>query len=176
MFKLREIQKSDLEIINKWRNDNSLIDNLGSPFRYINIDVDYEWYEHYLKNRNNNVRCAIVSINDEKKILGVVSITNIDFVNRCAEFHIMIGDKENRGKGLGYFATLEMLNHAFCNLNLNRVELGVLETNLIAQKLYEKVGFKKEGIKRNAIYKNGGFLNLIMMAILKDEFMNFYKR
>ena len=40
MFKLRELEESDLEIINKWRNKHSLIDNLGAPFRYINLDVE----------------------------------------------------------------------------------------------------------------------------------------
>lgn len=31
MFKLRELNESDLETINKWRNDPELIINLGAP-------------------------------------------------------------------------------------------------------------------------------------------------
>lgn len=83
----------------------------------------------------------------------------------------MIGDKENRGKGLGSFAVKEMLNHAFNNLNLQRVELSVLEYNKVAIHLYEKSGFKYEGRKRRARYKNGRFEDLLMYAILKDEFI-----
>lgn len=67
----------------------------------------------------------------------------------------MIGDMENRGKDIGYFATTEILKHAFNNVNLNRIKLGVLESNTRALKLYEKIGFKREGVKRQSIYKNG---------------------
>lgn len=123
-----------------------------------------------MQNRSNTVRCAIIEALNEDDILGLVSLTNIDFVNRSAEFHIMIGDKDSRGKGIGYFATTEILRHAFNNMNLNRIELGVLESNSRAIKLYEKVGFKREGIKRQSTYKNGKFVNMIMMGILKDEF------
>ena len=55
-------------------------------------------------------------------------------------------------------------------MNLNRIELGVLGSNISGLKLYEKVGFKREGVKRQSIYKNGKFVDVIMMAILKEEF------
>jgi len=169
MYKLRELSREDIPIINIWRNDTELIKYLVAPFRYINSEVDNKWFDNYMQNRNTNVRCAITKIDDDK-ILGLVSLTNIDFINRCAEFHIMIGDKQNRGKGIGYFATTEILNHAFYNMNLNRVELEVLENNIPAIKLYEKIGFKQEGIKRKAIYKNGEFIDVIIMAILKEDY------
>lgn len=169
MYKLRELEKEDIIEINKWRNDEELIKCLGAPFRYINLDVDYKWYENYMQNRNNTIRCTITDISD-KNILGLVSLTNINTINQSAKFHIMIGDTENTNKGIGYFVTSKMLDHAFNNINLNRVELGVLESNTRALKLYEKIGFKKEGIKRQSIYKNGQFVDIIMMAILKKEF------
>jgi UDP-4-amino-4,6-dideoxy-N-acetyl-beta-L-altrosamine N-acetyltransferase len=170
MYKLRELRKEDILKINKWRNDSELINHLGAPFRYINLDVDYRWYDNYMQNQNTTIRCAIVEATDEDNILGLVSLTNINFINRSAEFHIMIEDTDNRGKGIGYFATTEILNHAFNNINLNRIELGVLESNARALKLYEKVGFKHEGVKRQSIYKNGKFVDMIVMAILKEEF------
>lgn len=171
MYKLRELKKEDLQRINKWRNDKELINCLGAPFRYINLDVDYKWYDDYMQNRNSTLRCTIVEYSDEDNILGLVSLTNIDLINRSAHFHIMIGDKDNRGKGIGYFAATEMLKHAFNNINLNRIELEVLESNSQALKLYEKVGFKCEGVKRQSTYKNGEFVNMIMMGVLKSEFL-----
>lgn len=172
MYKLREIKKEDLQKINRWRSDNKLINCLGAPFRYINLDVDCIWYDSYLQNRNTNIRCAIVEIEKEENILGLVSLTNIDYINRSAELHIMVGDKENRGKGIGNFAITEILKHAFNNVNLNRIELQVLESNSYALKLYEKIGFKNEGVKRQSVYKNGEFMNMINMGILKSEFFN----
>lgn len=169
MYKLREIQREDIPIINTWRNDKELIGHLGSPFRYINKEVDYKWYDNYMSNRQTNIRCSIINENNE--IIGLVSLTNINRINQSAIFHIMIGDSNSRGKGAGYYATNEMLRHAFLDMNLNRVELTVLTSNKKAIKLYEKVGFKYEGTKREAIYKEGKFVDMDVMAVLKNEFL-----
>ena len=171
MYKLRELQKQDIPIINEWRNNIELIDFLGAPYRYINLDIDYKWFDNYLINRSNTVRCAIVDVSKRDEVFGLVSLTNINYVNQSAVFHIMIGDINNRGKGIGYYAITEILNHAFNNMNLNRIELSVLESNMKALKLYENVGFKIEGVKRKSIFKNGEFKDMIIMGILRDEFL-----
>lgn len=170
MYRLREIDREDMMIINSWRSSKELIDHLGAPFRYINKEVDFKWFENYMQNRGTNIRCSI--LNEEEQVLGLVSLTNIDRMNQTAVFHIMIGDSTHRDKGIGSYATNEILRHAFYDMNLNRVELTVLESNNRAIALYEKLGFKKEGIKRDAVYKNGEFVNMIFMAILKSEYKN----
>lgn len=172
MYKARELASRDIPIINKWRNESELIDHLGAPFRYINEEVDIAWYENYMKNRATTVRLALVTEEDDR-ILGLASLTNIDFINRSAEAHFMIGEIQNRGKGLGTFGIEKILEHAFKNLNLNRVELSLLSTNTVI-KLYEKKGFIVEGIKKEAIYKNGKYVDSIEMAILKERYEELY--
>ena len=167
MVRLREIEKSDLKIINSWRNKPELIENLGAPFRYINYQVDENWYFSYMNNRSTTVRCAIVD--DSNIIIGMISLLSINHLNQTAELHIMIGDSKNQGKGIGKFAVKEILNHGFNNLNLNRIQLGVLSYNYRAIKLYEKCGFKLEGKKRQAVYKNGKFVDMFLYSILKRE-------
>ena len=169
MYKLRELEREDLRRINRWRNDADLISCLGAPYRYVNEDVDSAWYENYLHARGNSVRCAIVDSEKEDEVLGLISLLSINHINRSAELHIMIGDSECRGKGIGTFAVNAMIRHAFDNLNLRRIELGVLDINQIAIRLYEKNGFIKEGIKRNSNYKNGKYVSMIMMGLLKEE-------
>lgn len=169
MYKLRELQRADIPQINKWRNDAQLIACLGAPYRFINEDVDGAWYDDYMKSRGNCVRCAIVDSRQDGEILGLITLANINNINRSGEIHIMIGDAQNRGKGMGTFAVNAMINHAFNNLNLRRLELGVLESNSAAYKLYEKCGFVKEGVKRKANYKNGSYTDMIIMGLLKEE-------
>lgn len=169
MYQLREIDKKDLQIINQWRNDFELVSMLGAPFRYININVDINWFEHYMLNRSETVRCAIVK-NCDDKILGLVSLTSVDYMNQSAELHIMIGDKENQGQGIGTFAVSKMLFHAFNNMNLQRIELTVLDSNKIAQHLYKKIGFVLEGTKRKAKFKNGEFVNILLYSVLKEDY------
>ncbi len=168
MYRLRELERKDISAINKWRSNRKLIDYLGAPFRFINNEIDDKWFDNYLANRHSNIRCTIVD--DDNNILGLVSLTEIDRLNQSATFHIMIGDSNSRGKGIGSFATYDMLKHAFYDMNLNRIELTVLDSNYRAIKMYEKIGFKQEGIKKQAIYKNGTFVDMIIMAILKKDF------
>lgn len=167
MYRLRELEQKDLIIINQWRNNKNLIDFLGSTYRYINLNVDEQWFANYMNNRNNTIRCSIV--NKDDIVLGLVSLTSINTINQSAIFHIMIGDVNNQNKGIGTFAVNEMIHHAFYNLNLKRIELSVLSDNLRAQHVYEKVGFKYEGTKRKAVYKNGLFVDMKMYAILREE-------
>ena len=165
---LREIKRKDIEIINVLRNNKDLIDFLGAPYRYINEDVDYAWYDNYISQRKTTVRCAIIEEGNDE-ILGLVSLTDIDYLNQSAEFHIMIGDKANQGVGIGNFAVNMMVQHAFFNMNLQRVELSVLADNKRAIHLYEKCGFLYEGCKKKARYKNGKFVDMLLYAILRDN-------
>ncbi len=169
MYKLREIERKDLVEINRWRNNIDLINCLGAPFRYINSDVDEKWYESYLANRRNTIRCAI--INSEDRIIGLISLVAIDDISRSAELHIMIGKDSDQNSGAGTFAVRTLLQHAFMNLNLNRVELSVLATNKRAIGFYQKIGFVYEGTKRNARFKNGQFVDLLIFSMLKEEFV-----
>ena len=174
MYMLRELQKKDMQIITSWRNDPELISFLGAPFRYINPDVDEKWFDNYMANRSTTIRCAIVT-ELEDTILGLISIASINQLNQSGVLHIMIGDKNNRGKGIGYFAVTEMINHAFLNLNLHRIELDVLASNIAAQKLYEKCGFVKEGTRRQAVFKQGKYIDMYVYAILREEFQEVKK-
>ena len=165
---LREIKREDIPIINKWRNDSSLIDLLGAPYRYINQDVDYAWFDEYMKHRGNTVRCAIIE-EGKDDILGLISLTSVDYLNQCAELHIMVGSEENQGRGIGTFAVKMMINHAFNNMNLHRLELTVLADNKRAIHLYEKCGFIYEGCMRKSRYKNGKFVDMLIYAVLKEK-------
>lgn len=170
MIFLREICLNDLPIINKWRNDPDLVSNLVAPFRFINFETDKNWFDNYMRNRGENIRCVICLTECPEEIVGSIGLLNIDSVNLKADFYIQIGDAQKRGKGIGSEATIQILRHAFMSCNLNRVQLTVLETNKAALKLYEKCGFKVEGVQKKSVYKNGKYVDLILMAILKEDF------
>ena len=170
MVQLRELCMADLAIINQWRNNPDLIASLIAPFRYINLETDQSWFEHYMGNRSANVRCVILNDETPAQVVGAIGLTEIDFVSRKAGYYIMIGDEKQQGKGIGMAATQQILKHAFDNLNLNRVELQVLERNQRAIGLYEKVGFRREGLQRQGVFKNGQYLNVLIMSILQEDY------
>lgn len=171
MFELRELERNDIPAINEWRRNRELISFLGAPYRFIGQEVDEEWFESYLKSRANTVRCAMVEHDRPDVILGLVTLASINWVSRKCTLHIMIGNEADRGKGLGTFAVDAAVSHAFLDLNLNRVELDVLESNSRARHLYQKIGFKEEGVRRCAAFKDGNYVDMVSMGLLHDEWM-----
>lgn len=168
---LREIERTDLPNINKWRNDLEVVDLLGANFLFIGTGVDERWFDNYLANRDKAVRLAIVELGTDIHI-GNVNLTSIHMINRSAEFSISIGNKAYWSAGFGSLAAQKMLEHGFNNLNLNRIHLTLLLSNERAKRMYQRLGFQEEGCQKQAIFKNGDYHDILAMALLKGEFMS----
>src|SRR5690349_11316823 len=100
-----------------------------------------------------------IAVRGTDALIGITSLHQIDGKNRRAVFAIVIGEKNEWGKGYGTEATALITGYAFETLNLNRVSLRVYEENERGIKAYEKVGFKKEGVLRQDIYREGRYWN-----------------
>ena len=166
---LRELSRSDIHQLNQWRNDRDAQQFLVNPFRFIDEEVDEKWFDSYLASRESSVRLMICEA-DSQKPLGTVYLFNIDWVSRSCYFAIWVAEKDFRGRGVGEFATRAIMEHAFKDMNLRRIHLGVLVNNERAIALYKKVGFVEEGVWREAVFKNGRYVDLIQMGILVEEY------
>lgn len=96
--------------------------------------------------------------------LGECALNDLDEDNRTGSFRIALDRR--MGQGLGTEATGLVLDLAFGELGLFRVELEVFDFNLRAQKSYAKSGFTVEGVKRGALLWDGVRHDVIMMAAL----------
>jgi len=166
---LRELEKTDLPVLTAWRSDPERVGLLGAGFRYVGTSADEAWYAGYLANRSNNVRLAICA--PEGTMVGVVYLLHIDWVSRDAEFAIWIGEPAERGKSYGKRAMQQTISHAFEDLNLERLHLAVLVHNKRAIGLYRKLGFRDEGVLRRAAYKRGAHHDLLLMGLLRTEYV-----
>ena len=84
---------------------------------------------------------------------------------------MLIGKQELVGKGYAKEATKLLLSYCFLRLNMNRLYLRVYSDNIKAIKLYQKCGFKIEGTLREALFDSGTFKDLLVMSILRKEFI-----
>ena len=65
-----------------------------------------------------------------------------------------------------------LLRHAFFTLNLKKINGGYIETLNDLGKFYQKrFNFKIEGKQRAQVYKNGKYLDITLIGLLKEEFM-----
>lgn len=88
--------------------------------------------------------------------------------HRCSEFGIDI-KKEYQSQGYGGEAINWMLDWAFRNAGLHRVECNVFGWNTRAQKIYERMGFREEGRRRECLFKDDKWWDEMHLGILKKE-------
>jgi len=111
----------------------------------------------------------MIALLDTDELIGEVVLNELDPINRSANIRIVVSARHSN-KGYGSEAMRLMLKHGFEDLKLHRIELGVYAFNPRALHVYEKLGFKREGVKRDAIYTDGRFHDMILMAMLEEEF------
>jgi RimJ/RimL family protein N-acetyltransferase len=104
--------------------------------------------------------------------IGITSLMQIDWRNRHAWHGIMIGDKEYHGKGFAYDAIFTTMRYAFDELQLARLDGGMIEYNKASLRLYSKLGWEQEGIRRKWIYRRGRFWDQVLTGITVDDYRN----
>ena len=158
-------EEDEFDIVN-WRNQDYIISNMFSV-KGPTIEEHRKWYENYLLSEDR-VEYIITKKTDGKK-LGTIGLSGIDRGSLKAEYGIILGDRNEWGKGYAKEASILLLNYAFLELGLKRIFLKVLAANTNAVKLYDSIGFIKEGLLRKDILKNDTFMDVIIMSILEEE-------
>jgi RimJ/RimL family protein N-acetyltransferase len=64
-----------------------------------------------------------------------------------------------------------LLDFGFGQLRMERIWLEVYDYNERARRSYEKSGFVGEGVQRHANYRLGKYHDVILMAILRDDWL-----
>ena len=105
-------------------------------------------------------------IEHQNELLGEIRLDNLNSHDRRASLAIAIVDYRKLGQGLGQESIHTCLNLAFNDLNLHRVSVRVLSSNVRAIRCYEACGFQKEGVERGAALTDWGWEDDIMMGIL----------
>lgn len=83
--------------------------------------------------------------------VGAVGIKHIDKDKAMGEYWGYIGEKQYWGKGIGKEMMRKILELAHSSLKLKKIYLKVLNHNIRAISLYEKIGFKKIGTNEKYI-------------------------
>ncbi len=77
-------------------------------------------------------------------------------------------DEGHNGRGLASRAVAEVLELAFGELGLHRVEAGTLPDNLASQRVLEKNGFTRIGISREHLLVDGEWRDHVLFERLAD--------
>lgn len=78
-------------------------------------------------------------------------------------------DQAENGKGYMTEAVRLVVDYAFTELKLHRIEAGVMPRNLGSIRVLEKAGFHREGIARSNVLINGKWEDHQVLAIINPQ-------
>lgn len=122
-----------------------------------------ESYKGYLNGNSLNF-----GIYNKNKLIGKVQLSNIVegvFKNAFVGYSI---DKDNVGNGYMKEALMTLIDYAFYELPLHRIEASTLVDNFKSQRVLEACGFNKIGLCEKYLFINGKWRDHYTYYIIKE--------
>jgi len=168
---LRPLEEGDVERCQRWINDPEVRRWITRRFP-VGYRQEAEWLQRQYTSLTDIVLAIVLKEGD--KHIGNCGLHKIDYTSGRAILGIVIGEPDYRGRGYGPEAMSLLLDYAFGELRLHRVELKVFSYNQRALRAYRKLGFREEGRKREAHFYRGSFHDIVIMGILEREWSERY--
>ena len=112
--------------------------------------------------RNNHL--GIITLLDGTPI-GAMAFLDHSKKQKRAELRKLIGDTASRGKGLAEDATKLWIAYGARTLNLEKIYVSTLQTQISNIKLNERIGFRVEGLLRDEVTIDGSRHDVLRMGL-----------
>ena len=107
---------------------------------------------------------------DEQQLIGHISLYAIKRLPYSSAFVGYSMDQQYAGRGIATEAVALVLDFAFNQLNIHRIEAYVAPENIASVRVLEKSNFVREGLLRELLFINGHWVDHYMYAILQRDF------
>jgi|ETNmetMinimDraft_16_1059900.scaffolds.fasta_scaffold27762_2 RimJ/RimL family protein N-acetyltransferase len=161
---------SESDITNQyieWINDPEVNRYLESRHHVQNRNT----VENWVRSTNSDPTRCLIGIFRKKEHLGNITLYMIDSVHKCLRIGITVGRKDLQKHGYGAKALYVVVKYIFEEMQFNRIEAGIYQGNDTSIKLFQKIGFRQEAVFRKRVYFEGKFVDMILFAYLRDEFI-----
>lgn len=139
------------------------VDNMGSASQYYPIITD--WLKQFSENRGFNG-----GIRFNGKLAGAIGFHHIDWQNRSTSIGYYLAEGAE-GNGIMTRSVQALINYAFCDLQLQRIEIRCGIKNLKSRAIPERLGFTQEGIVRKAEFLYDHYHDLAVYGLLQEEWI-----
>jgi UDP-4-amino-4,6-dideoxy-N-acetyl-beta-L-altrosamine N-acetyltransferase len=163
----KDIQEVDKKLqfeILEWRNHIDIRKNMYTD-TLISIETHNKWLNSLRTDESTKVFVAY----RENNPIGIVSLTNINFLHKSTDWAFYLNPTFLQSKGLGVLLEYSFLNFIFENFNIEKLNCEVIEINQTVIKLHKKFFFQEEGILRKNIIKNNKRMDVYLLGILNEE-------
>lgn len=151
-----------------WFNDEEATKYMQKHYYPNTREIQVEFYKNSIENNPSKLQCGIYHKEDQV-LIGVISLNDIDFINRNTELSVIIGESKYQNIVVLLEAQRLLLRHAFETLNMNKVYGGsaIKEIDMLFCRV---LGYEREGIRSKHMYKNGDYLDVYMFAISREKY------
>ncbi len=106
---------------------------------------------------------------DSEELIGSIGLFKVERgpAHSCIMGYVL--DKAHNGQGYMTETIPLLVNYAFEELQLHRIEAGVKPANLGSIRVLEKSGFHQEGIARKNLKINGKWEDHLILAIINED-------
>jgi ribosomal-protein-serine acetyltransferase len=101
-------------------------------------------------------------------LAGGIGLGNLQADSRAGMIGYWLG-ADYTGRGLVTDAVRVLLDYAFGELELHRVDITCPATNLRSRRIPERLGFREEGTRRQAVWVHGQPLDEVLYGMLAHE-------
>lgn len=115
--------------------------------------------------RNDGFQAAIAP---EGQIVGVAGFHSIDRTNRNTTLGYWLAENA-QGNGTMTTAVRALVDHAFAEWNLHRIEIHCAPANHRSRAIPERLGFREEAVLREAELVGGRWLDSVVYGLLEKE-------
>jgi len=115
--------------------------------------------------RNDGFQAAIAP---EGQIIGVAGFHSIDWTNRNTSIGYWLAEHA-QGKGTMTTVVRALVDHAFTEWSLHRIEIHCAPANHRSRAIPERLGFREEGILRDVELINKQYLDSAVYGVLEEE-------
>lgn len=171
---LRSFKEDDYKQINVWRNDRDIQKLVSTSFKYVSEAIEREWVKNKMMDNRKDIYLSIC-LKENDKMIGYISINDIDLLNRTAKGGGIVLDRKYQDGIARYEVGILIRKLVFDDLNINRYEGKCLAEHIASRIVMEATGYKLEGIIRESVYKDGIYHDQCIYSLLRSDYYEWLK-
>ena len=169
LVRLRALDNSDLMKLMSYQNDYEVMRGASGAILYPSTVDDAARDMGRNTSFTSGEYQFAIETKDERRFIGQCGFVKVNWKNRLGELAILIGEKDDRGRGYGADAIQALCRFGFMEMNLRKIKALVFDFNAPALRCYEKCGFEREGVLKQEIYREGAYHDVVCMALFRQE-------
>lgn len=137
---------------------------------YTSHQITFDEHSNWIRNLEYDKKKCVFAVVYNTKILGALSLYNINFQKKIAAWSFYLCEKNIYGLG----ATLEFnfINYVINKYNFRQLDCEVLENNSQVIKLHKKFSFKENKNNIKFIIKEKKKIKIIFMSLTATEWVS----